>query len=115
MRFFSVFARNSKGGSSSVAASRLPKYGRKPGVLATNSLNRAHPEVKIYAYMGLGIAIIAIDFDLCGQCGGCVPVCPVDAIYLSPTELEVDREICTLCENCVAMCPTGALSIADGE
>jgi ferredoxin len=57
---------------------------------------------------------IIIDSELCGQCGGCVPVCPVDAIYLSPSELAIDNDICTLCGDCVGICPVGALGFGDG-
>jgi len=57
---------------------------------------------------------ILIDAGLCGQCGACVPVCPVDAIYLSPTLLEIDGDTCTLCGDCVLVCPVGALETANG-
>jgi heterodisulfide reductase subunit A2 len=52
---------------------------------------------------------IKIDNALCGQCGGCVAVCPVNALYLSPLSLEIDDLICTGCGDCVAACPVGAL------
>jgi uncharacterized Fe-S center protein len=53
--------------------------------------------------------LISLDEMLCGQCGGCVPVCPVNAIFLSPQALEIDDGICNCCENCVEVCPVGAL------
>ncbi len=55
---------------------------------------------------------IAIGQNSCGRCGGCVPVCPTDAIYLSPLKLEIDDTICTACGNCVTTCPVGALEFA---
>jgi len=58
---------------------------------------------------------IAIDHVLCGQCGGCVAVCPVDAIYLSPDRLEIDNDICISCGDCVQACPVGALGFAVGK
>ena len=54
---------------------------------------------------------IMIDRSRCGQCGGCVPVCTTDAIYLSSTALEIDEGLCTFCGDCVAACPVGALEI----
>jgi ferredoxin len=55
---------------------------------------------------------IAIIDEACGRCGGCVPVCPTDAIYLSPLKLEIDDATCTACGNCVTACPVGALELA---
>ena len=55
---------------------------------------------------------IAINHNACGQCGGCVPVCPTNAVYLSPLALEIDDSLCTVCGNCVAACPVGALELA---
>ncbi len=56
---------------------------------------------------------VLIDLNVCGHCGGCVPVCPTDAIYLSPLALEIDDGLCTACGNCVSVCPVGALELAD--
>ena len=58
--------------------------------------------------------IAAVDGDLCGNCGGCVAVCPSDAIYLSPVRLEIDRDLCNGCGDCIMTCPVGALRMADG-
>ena len=51
--------------------------------------------------------------ELCGQCGGCVPICTSEAIYLSPVELQIDNELCTGCGDCIEFCPVGALELAD--
>jgi ferredoxin len=55
--------------------------------------------------------MLRIDKKLCGECGGCVAVCPNGALELLTTGLSVKSEICTLCENCVIFCPVGALSM----
>jgi heterodisulfide reductase subunit A-like polyferredoxin len=55
--------------------------------------------------------MLRVDKRLCGECGGCVAVCPYGALELLSSGLSVKLEICTLCENCVIFCPVGALSI----
>jgi ferredoxin len=56
---------------------------------------------------------VRIYHELCGQCGGCVPICTSGAIYLSPIELQIDNELCTGCGDCIEFCPVGALEPAD--
>ncbi|MFC2157093.1 geranylgeranyl reductase family protein [Acidobacteriota bacterium] len=46
----------------------------------------------------------------CCYCGGCVGVCPEDALLLVETELKVDEQKCTLCGYCISFCPVEALS-----
>ncbi len=54
---------------------------------------------------------IRIDREKCCYCGGCVGVCPDDALVLMDTELKVDIEKCTLCRNCLLFCPVEAIAI----
>lgn len=54
--------------------------------------------------------MVIVDSLRCCYCGGCVSVCPVDALTLAETRLIVN-ENCTECENCVFACPVGALSL----
>jgi len=58
---------------------------------------------------------IRIDRDKCCYCGGCVAVCPEDALVLMETELKVTRERCTLCRNCLLFCPVEAIEIETGD
>ncbi len=53
--------------------------------------------------------MITVDATRCSYCGGCVSVCPVDAIHLAETRLLL-RETCIECGLCVPACPMGALS-----
>lgn len=46
----------------------------------------------------------------CGYCGACVAVCPVGAIELIETWIEI-AENCTECGICVDVCPIGALGV----
>jgi len=54
---------------------------------------------------------IKIDREKCCYCGGCVGVCPDDALVLMDTELKVDIEKCTLCRYCLLFCPVEAIEI----
>jgi digeranylgeranylglycerophospholipid reductase len=58
--------------------------------------------------------MISIDRCRCTYCGGCVSVCPVDALTLAETWLVVD-DACIDCAKCVPACPVGALQIDDSE
>ena len=53
--------------------------------------------------------MILIDHDRCTYCGGCVSVCPVEALTLNETNLAVDP-VCIDCGDCASACPVGALS-----
>ena len=46
--------------------------------------------------------------DKCCYCGGCVGLCPVDAITLYETHLEIG-DACIDCGICVKFCPVVAL------
>ncbi len=52
--------------------------------------------------------MIAVDQSRCAYCGGCVSVCPVEALTLAETRIVVDDN-CIDCEDCVLACPMGAL------
>lgn len=58
--------------------------------------------------------MVTVDAERCAHCGGCVSVCPVDAISLAETQLTIGRA-CIDCGLCVPACPVGALSEAPGE
>jgi digeranylgeranylglycerophospholipid reductase len=52
--------------------------------------------------------MVAVDATRCCYCGGCVSVCPVDAIHLAETRLVI-AETCIECGLCIPACPVGAL------
>ncbi|WP_042685376.1 4Fe-4S binding protein [Methermicoccus shengliensis] len=54
--------------------------------------------------------VVDVNRYVCGYCGACVSVCPVDALELVETWLEV-HECCTECGACVRVCPVGALEV----
>lgn len=45
----------------------------------------------------------------CILCGACVPVCPTEALTLSPKILDIHQPLCYGCSRCAAVCPTEAL------
>ncbi|HHO57403.1 MAG TPA: 4Fe-4S dicluster domain-containing protein [Thermoplasmatales archaeon] len=52
--------------------------------------------------------MIRVDRERCLYCGGCVGICPVNAITLYETRIEIS-DACINCGLCVKFCPVGAL------
>jgi Fe-S-cluster-containing hydrogenase component 2 len=55
--------------------------------------------------------MVECDQDKCMFCGGCVAVCPKDAIVVYESRTVVDEALCSDCGNCTSVCPVGAMSI----
>ncbi len=51
------------------------------------------------------------DRGKCIHCGGCVGICPADAITLEESVIVVDRQKCVDCGACVKYCPVRAMRI----
>jgi len=51
-----------------------------------------------------------LDRDKCSYCGGCVGICPENALELRETVLCIDEERCKNCGLCAKFCPVGALT-----
>jgi pyruvate formate lyase activating enzyme len=49
--------------------------------------------------------------ERCTNCGLCPEVCPLEALELQQTMVQVNRSKCNLCGVCLPVCPTGALDI----
>ncbi len=58
--------------------------------------------------------MVVVDPERCAYCGGCVGVCPVEALTLAETRLLVNEE-CIECGDCVEACPVGALQPAHAK
>ncbi|RLF63685.1 MAG: ferredoxin [Thermoplasmata archaeon] len=54
--------------------------------------------------------MIKINRERCMYCGGCVGVCPTNALTLNETMLTVS-EACNDCGICVKFCPVEALEV----
>jgi len=50
-----------------------------------------------------------VNHGKCMYCGGCVGVCPRNAIELKETILSIDPVKCNNCGICFKFCPVGAL------
>lgn len=57
--------------------------------------------------------MITVDNRKCVRCGGCVSVCPFDALELENEIKCSDR--CTRCGTCVRFCPVGALTLKENK
>ena len=56
--------------------------------------------------------MIRTDREKCLRCGGCVAVCPVDALTLSEHGISCSRK-CTSCRICIGFCPVKAIELDD--
>ncbi|RLF28224.1 MAG: ferredoxin [Thermoplasmata archaeon] len=54
-----------------------------------------------------------VNREVCLACGGCVSVCPEDAIMLVAGKAVVDRKCCISCGICVKTCPVAAISFEE--
>jgi len=52
-----------------------------------------------------------VDKNKCLYCGGCVGVCPYDAIELRETAIVFNLEKCVRCSLCMQFCPVGAITV----
>jgi len=56
---------------------------------------------------------LELNQERCLACGGCVSLCPVDALELKNKELTIDHDKCMECGNCVKFCPVESLEIKE--
>lgn len=50
------------------------------------------------------------DINVCNQCGECIDICPVEAIYRNKSGIVmIDQEKCVHCFACVGFCPILAM------
>ena len=51
-----------------------------------------------------------VNEKLCLACGGCISVCPQDALEMCGGRAYVTEEKCISCAICISTCPVGAIS-----
>ncbi len=51
-----------------------------------------------------------MQIEECFACGGCVAVCPANAIILKE-KAEIDESKCLKCKTCEKVCPVGLIKI----
>ena len=53
--------------------------------------------------------MMKVNRSKCLYCGGCVGICPSNALELKEVILTVDEGKCTKCGICVKFCPVAAI------
>ena len=56
--------------------------------------------------------MIRCDRNVCLWCGGCVPMCPKNSIFLNENRIEINKS-CNDCLICIRVCPVGALEVVN--
>jgi ferredoxin len=51
-----------------------------------------------------------VDIKKCLSCGGCISICPQDALLMEGMKALVDRKKCISCAICIRVCPISAIS-----
>ncbi|MGD8922975.1 MAG: 4Fe-4S binding protein [Candidatus Zixiibacteriota bacterium] len=49
----------------------------------------------------------------CLNCGACVALCPVEALFLLKSGIQCDLDACIDCGECATFCPVDALELRD--
>jgi len=55
--------------------------------------------------------IPVIDETLCTGCGGCIEICPPQAIEIREEKAFIVAEFCEECGFCAAHCPMNAITV----
>ncbi|HEC95375.1 MAG TPA: ferredoxin [Thermoplasmatales archaeon] len=56
-----------------------------------------------------------VDPEECLACGGCISVCPEDAITMVSSKAVVNKNLCVGCGVCIKTCPVGAIDLMGGD
>ncbi len=56
--------------------------------------------------------MMKVDKEKCLRCGGCIPVCPVNANEFTDSEV-IFTDRCIECGLCAKVCPVGAITKED--
>jgi len=52
---------------------------------------------------------LKINLRLCLACGGCISICPKDALSMISSKAKLDYSRCINCGICIKICPIGAI------
>ncbi|KUO40482.1 MAG: hypothetical protein AVW06_02445 [Hadesarchaea archaeon DG-33-1] len=72
--------------------------------------------IKLFEKKGVEVEklehIVALDRDICTDCGACVSLCPTGALSITEDySVKLDEDKCILCEVCVPACPVRAIKV----
>jgi NAD-dependent dihydropyrimidine dehydrogenase PreA subunit len=77
--------------------------------------NQADEIIKAFRKLGADVIvgkIIEILEDKCIECGHCITLCPVNAIYFEKDySIGLDEQKCIQCDSCLDACPTRAIKL----
>ena len=74
-----------------------------------NEIVKAFRELGAEVYVGKVIEIIK---EKCIECGHCITLCPVEAIFFEKDySIGLDEGKCIQCESCLDACPTRAIKL----
>lgn len=54
-----------------------------------------------------------VNDQLCLACGGCISICPQDAILMQGNRAFIIKKKCTSCGLCIKTCPVSAIREVD--
>lgn len=54
-----------------------------------------------------------VEKEKCLACGGCISVCPQDAISWIGYKAFIDKEKCIMCKICINTCPVAAITLEE--
>jgi Fe-S-cluster-containing hydrogenase component 2 len=57
----------------------------------------------------MGKSKIKVDKKKCLACGGCISICPQNALYWYGEKASINEENCSSCALCIQICPIGAI------
>jgi Pyruvate/2-oxoacid:ferredoxin oxidoreductase delta subunit len=58
---------------------------------------------------------VVVNYAICHFCGACVGACLENCLFLYNSHLSIDRQACSGCERCVHACPLQALSMTESQ
>jgi ferredoxin len=58
----------------------------------------------------MGKPKINVNVKICLACGGCISICPKDALSMKGAKAKVDENKCIICGICAKTCPIAAIS-----
>lgn len=77
--------------------------------------NQADEIIKAFRELGALVdvgKVIEILEDKCIDCGHCITICPVDAIFFEEDfSVKLEEQKCIQCGSCVDACPTRAIKL----
>jgi carbon-monoxide dehydrogenase iron sulfur subunit len=73
-------------------------------------------EESAYSAIRVGEADGRPSFNVCNQCGECIPICPSGALTRNKSgTVLVKKKLCVACYMCIGFCPTSSMFRVEGD